>query len=116
MCGILVIILIKVEPWGGDEVEPLAGRLGSAEPIAKPTLKVGFVFLRLIWKSKDEISVMYLRLLPMPYALGLYAGRSWAVWVPTKLSSPLTGGEANPEQSEGTKVRVSPVRHISNQR
>jgi len=30
---------------GGDEVEPLVGRLGSAEPIAKPTLKVGFAFL-----------------------------------------------------------------------
>lgn len=34
-------------------MEPLVGRLGSAEPIAKPTLKVGFVFF--CFKADMEI-------------------------------------------------------------
>lgn len=30
---------------GGEETEPVVGRLGSVEPIGKPTWKVGFAFL-----------------------------------------------------------------------
>ena len=47
MRGKIVIVVRRkrqLVSGGGDEAEPVSGRLGSVESIAKPTLGVGFAF------------------------------------------------------------------------
>jgi len=73
-------------------VEPLVGRLGSAELIAKPTLKVGFVFC---FEADMEIEG---RNFGDVFAIIAHAICPWALcrsilgnWAPTKLSSPSMG-------------------------
>ena len=39
---------------GGDEPLPVAGHLGSGEPIVKPTDKVGFYFLEEVMDSGNK--------------------------------------------------------------
>ena len=73
------------------EAEPINGRLDSVELKAKPTWKGQFFILRLIWKSKGGISVVYLRLLPCHMPLGFMLVDLGQFGSPSQVSSPLKG-------------------------